>query len=239
MKYQNKVHSYLNNRVVIAICCSIAIAYSSCDNYVQFETPQPEHAQTIQKIPATYHGTYLDAEDNNVHYTINGKGVYKISSSQYNTPPHFLDSIPNCSSKKESFFTSFSTSDDECVQVTQDIIPNKLITVLYSKDLMWTLDSMNVAKIENNRIFINNPQQDYYQLHSIERTEEGIEIYEWQIDDLVNDQGIISEAVTIKINSNGKLQFAFSDSFDSFDRIDTTSYKELIISMLTEYDIKN
>lgn len=120
----------------------------------------------------------------------------------------------------------------QCVTVDFSAYPDSIITVLHLRDALWHSDSLNVAKHEGNRLFLNQNRNDYYELHCLDHNKGELSYFEWAIEDLMNEHdGIISKDLSLKKNDAVKWQFVFGADYDIFSKIDTSAYKRRLFVM--------
>ena len=210
------------------------IACIACDNYVHFESPQPKRSKSIEEIPLNFQGTYVDIADSSIRYILTNEAFYRLKTIEFQQLPEFMNDIVSCDTQ-EAFFTSFDV-DGACQTLDVSHYPNLIITILITKDKIWSLDTTSITKIEGDRLFHNQKKNDYYELTSIDLNGNNIEIYEWRVSDMINSKGPLSKYFKIKRNEHGSLQFVFPDSFKAFERIDTSIYKKNTLVLALQKD---
>jgi hypothetical protein len=124
--------------------------FSSCENAISFEVPQPEGASEQDKIPRHLHGTYVSLEDSSI-LTISKNNMISYFSSRFTGKLSELDSADRASLREDTTFVA-KDGDKMTVRLKGDSLYYKVRIV----DTLYSTFRHDVLKRFRGYFFLNH-----------------------------------------------------------------------------------
>ncbi len=165
----------------------------------------PDSEQKLYSIPEKYHGIYHAGAPESERIQICDKGIFRIVLTVHEQPLDFYRYSQECMYELGDFYRPDSVL---CVHIDFASYPDIINTKLFRIDTVFAINQDYVLTEYGDKLFLNYLHNDYSSLKIVERSESGqVFIYIVEIDDVLNEHGLVFKSISQVRKSNGKYQF--------------------------------